>query len=63
MFPKILTDYHRIINAFSENLKKICLMFDHTVMLFAITLSNVMLVLDGGYANSDCLDCGITCWN
>lgn len=38
-------------------------MFDHTVMLFAITLSSVMLVLDGGYANSDCLDCGITCWN
>jgi len=62
MFPKILTDCHRIINLFSYKLKK-SLMFDHTVILFAITLSSVMLVLHGDYANSDRLDCGIACWN
>jgi hypothetical protein len=38
-------------------------MFDLTVILFAITLSSVMLVLHGGYANSDRLDCGIACLN
>jgi len=38
-------------------------MFDHTVILFAITLSSVMLVLHSGYANSDHLECGIACWN
>jgi hypothetical protein len=63
MFPKILTDCRRIINVFSDKFKNIFLMFDHTVTLIAITLSSVMLVLHGGYASSDRLDCGIVCWN
>jgi len=63
MFPKILKDCHRIINVFSYQFKKKILMFDLTVILFAITLSSVMLVLHGSYANSDRLDCGNACWN